>query len=111
MVDVSAKPVMLREAVASGEVRLQKATLMLIESQTIAKGNVLHTVILAIIFETILLLLASTPLITSATTATADKLGLLSGLVSGGTSQISAIDPGGDFLTVIFTALAHLFGG
>jgi cyclic pyranopterin phosphate synthase len=41
MVDVSAKPVMFREAVASGEVRLQKATLKLIESQTIAKGNVL----------------------------------------------------------------------
>jgi len=75
------------------------------------KGNVLHTVILAVIFETIMLLLASTPLITNATTATAENLGLLSGLVSGGTSQISAIDPGGDFLTVIFTALAHLFGG
>ncbi len=40
MVDVSAKPVMFREAVASGEVRLHKATLKLIESQTIAKGNV-----------------------------------------------------------------------
>jgi cyclic pyranopterin phosphate synthase len=40
MVDVSAKPVMFREAVASGEVRLQRATLRLIESQTIAKGNV-----------------------------------------------------------------------
>jgi cyclic pyranopterin monophosphate synthase len=40
MVDVSAKPVMFREAVAAGEVRLQKATLRLIESQTIAKGNV-----------------------------------------------------------------------
>ena len=34
MVDVSAKPVMLREAVASGEVRVQRATLRLIESQT-----------------------------------------------------------------------------
>ena len=40
MVDVSAKPVMFREAVASGEVRLQKATLRLIESQAMAKGNV-----------------------------------------------------------------------
>jgi cyclic pyranopterin phosphate synthase len=40
MVDVSAKPVMFREAVASGEVRLQRATLRLIESQAIAKGNV-----------------------------------------------------------------------
>ncbi len=40
MVDVSAKPVMVREVVASGEVRLQRATLRLIEAQTIAKGNV-----------------------------------------------------------------------
>jgi cyclic pyranopterin phosphate synthase len=47
MVDVSAKPVMLREAVASGEVRLQRATLRLIESQTIAKGNVLAAARLA----------------------------------------------------------------
>jgi cyclic pyranopterin monophosphate synthase len=41
MVDVSAKPVMLRHAVARGEIRLQKATLKLIHSQTVAKGNVL----------------------------------------------------------------------
>jgi cyclic pyranopterin phosphate synthase len=47
MVDVSAKPVMIREAVASGEVRLHKATLNLIESQTIAKGNVLAAARLA----------------------------------------------------------------
>ena len=47
MVDVSAKPVMFREALASGEVRLQKATLKLIESQTIAKGNVLAAARLA----------------------------------------------------------------
>jgi cyclic pyranopterin phosphate synthase len=47
MVDVSAKPVMFREAVASGEVRLHKATLKLIESQTIAKGNVLAAARLA----------------------------------------------------------------
>jgi cyclic pyranopterin phosphate synthase len=47
MVDVSAKPVMHREAVASGEIRLQKATLKLIESQTIAKGNVLGAARLA----------------------------------------------------------------
>jgi cyclic pyranopterin phosphate synthase len=40
MVDVSAKPVMFREAVASGEVRLQRATLRLIESQAMSKGNV-----------------------------------------------------------------------
>lgn len=43
MVDVSAKPVVLREATARGEIRLQKATLELIESQSIAKGNVLAT--------------------------------------------------------------------
>ena len=43
MVDVSAKPVQRREAVARGEIRLQKETLKLIESQTIAKGNVLAT--------------------------------------------------------------------
>ena len=43
MVDVSAKPVLLREAVASGEIRLQRATLDLIESNKVAKGNVLAT--------------------------------------------------------------------
>lgn len=43
MVDVSAKPVVLREANARGEIRLQKTTLELIESQSIAKGNVLAT--------------------------------------------------------------------
>jgi cyclic pyranopterin phosphate synthase len=43
MVDVSAKPVVLREAVARGEIRLQKATLKLIRSNAIAKGNVLAT--------------------------------------------------------------------
>jgi cyclic pyranopterin phosphate synthase len=47
MVDVSAKPVMLREAVARGEIRLQKATLKLIENHTIAKGNVLASARLA----------------------------------------------------------------
>jgi cyclic pyranopterin monophosphate synthase len=47
MVDVSGKPVMQREAIASGEIRLQKATLKLIESQTIAKGNVLGAARLA----------------------------------------------------------------
>jgi cyclic pyranopterin monophosphate synthase len=47
MVDVSAKPVMLREAVARGEIQLQKATLKLIETQTIAKGNVLASARLA----------------------------------------------------------------
>ena len=43
MVDVSAKPVVLREAVARGEIRLQRATLKLIASQAMAKGNVLAT--------------------------------------------------------------------
>ena len=47
MVDVSTKPIMSREAVARGEIRLQKATLRLIESQTIAKGNVLASARLA----------------------------------------------------------------
>src|SRR5438445_6353525 len=47
MVDVSGKPIMFREAVARGEIRLQKATVSLIESQTIAKGNVLAAARLA----------------------------------------------------------------
>ena len=47
MVDVSAKPVLHREAMAGGEIRLQRATLKLIESQTIAKGNVLGAARLA----------------------------------------------------------------
>jgi cyclic pyranopterin phosphate synthase len=47
MVDVSAKPVVHRQAVACGEIRLQKATLKLIQSEAIAKGNVLATARLA----------------------------------------------------------------
>ena len=47
MVDVSAKPIVLREAVACGEIRLQPDTLALIESNAIAKGNVLATARLA----------------------------------------------------------------
>ena len=47
MVDVSHKPVLFREAVAQGEIRLQKQTLKLIESQEIVKGNVLGTARLA----------------------------------------------------------------
>jgi len=47
MVDVSAKPVLLREALARGEIHLQKPTLDLIESEKIAKGNVLATARLA----------------------------------------------------------------
>ena len=47
MVDVTGKPVMVREAVARGEILLHRATLKLIESQTIAKGNVLAAARLA----------------------------------------------------------------
>jgi len=47
MVDVSSKPVMLREAVARGEIRLQKSTLRLIQSHSVAKGNVLASARLA----------------------------------------------------------------
>jgi cyclic pyranopterin monophosphate synthase len=43
MVDVSGKPVVLREAVARGEIHLQAATLDLVEANAIAKGNVLAT--------------------------------------------------------------------
>src|SRR5262245_8058268 len=43
MVDVSAKPAQLRQAIARAEIRLQSETLALIESQSIAKGNVLAT--------------------------------------------------------------------
>jgi len=43
MVDVSAKPIMLRQAVARGEIRLQRSTVKLIASHKIAKGNVLAT--------------------------------------------------------------------
>jgi cyclic pyranopterin phosphate synthase len=47
MVDVSAKPVQLREAVAAGEILLQRSTIELIERNEIAKGNVLATARLA----------------------------------------------------------------
>lgn len=47
MVDVSAKPLSLREAVASGRIELQPATLKLIASNRIAKGNVFATARLA----------------------------------------------------------------
>jgi cyclic pyranopterin monophosphate synthase len=47
MVDVSAKPVQLREAVARGEIHLRKETLALIEENQIAKGNVFATARLA----------------------------------------------------------------
>ncbi len=47
MVDVSAKPIMQREAVASGELRLQPDTLRLVEQHAMAKGNVLAAARLA----------------------------------------------------------------
>ena len=47
MVDVTHKPIVLREAVARGEIRLQRATLDLIDRNQIAKGNVLATARLA----------------------------------------------------------------
>ena len=47
MVDVSAKPLSHREAVASGEIHLQTETIQLIESDRIAKGNVLAAARLA----------------------------------------------------------------
>jgi len=47
MVDVSAKPILLREAVARGEIQLARATIKLIQGDRIAKGNVLATARLA----------------------------------------------------------------
>jgi cyclic pyranopterin phosphate synthase len=47
MVDVSAKPVVLRHAVARGEIRLAKSTLKLIQANRVAKGNVLAAARLA----------------------------------------------------------------
>jgi len=49
MVDVSAKPVSHREAIACGEIRLQPETIRLIQSDQIAKGNVLAAARLAAI--------------------------------------------------------------
>jgi cyclic pyranopterin phosphate synthase len=43
MVDVSAKPISARTAIASGSIRLRAETLALIESHQIGKGNVLST--------------------------------------------------------------------
>jgi len=43
MVDVSAKPVSLRTAVARGEIRMAKTTLRLVKSNQLTKGNVLAT--------------------------------------------------------------------
>jgi cyclic pyranopterin monophosphate synthase len=43
MVDVSAKPVQLREAVARGAIFLKPETLALIATNQMAKGDVMHT--------------------------------------------------------------------
>jgi len=43
MVDVSAKPLSARTAVATGKIRLQRETLDLISNEQIAKGNVFAT--------------------------------------------------------------------
>ncbi len=43
MVDVSSKSISLREAVATGEIRLKPATLRLVQASRITKGNVLAT--------------------------------------------------------------------
>jgi cyclic pyranopterin phosphate synthase len=43
MVDVSAKPVSVRRAIASGKIRLQPETIELINKNQIAKGDVLAT--------------------------------------------------------------------
>jgi len=43
MVDVSAKPLTARTAVATGKIRLQRKTLGLISNERIAKGNVFAT--------------------------------------------------------------------
>ena len=43
MVDVSAKPVQLREAIAEGEISVEPATIDLIQANKVAKGNVLAT--------------------------------------------------------------------
>jgi cyclic pyranopterin phosphate synthase len=47
MVDVSAKPVMKRQAIARAEILMQKSTLRRIKARTIAKGNVLAAAQLA----------------------------------------------------------------
>ena len=41
MVDVSSKPIVLREAVAQGEITLQRETIERIQKDQVAKGNVL----------------------------------------------------------------------
>jgi cyclic pyranopterin phosphate synthase len=47
MVDVSTKPVQLREAVARGSIQLKTSTVRLVKSNRVAKGDVLNTARLA----------------------------------------------------------------
>ncbi|MFT4688442.1 MAG: cyclic pyranopterin phosphate synthase [Limisphaerales bacterium] len=47
MVDVSAKPISKREAIARGSIRLRSETIDLIEANQVSKGNVLATAKLA----------------------------------------------------------------
>src|SRR4051812_26487132 len=49
MVDVSAKPLSLRTAIATGSISLQKETVRMIQKNAIAKGNVLATARIAAI--------------------------------------------------------------
>ncbi len=49
MVDISQKPQSVREAIASGKIKLARETLALIEQNHIAKGNVLATARIAAI--------------------------------------------------------------
>jgi PTS system galactitol-specific IIC component len=74
------------------------------------RGNVLHTVILALVFQIVFMYGASFAFVSQAYTATADKLGLLSGLVEAG-QQITAPDPGGGFLGLLMVWLGKLIGG
>jgi PTS system galactitol-specific IIC component len=72
------------------------------------KGNVFHTVLLALLFIIPMMFLASTPTIAEAYTATADKLGLMAEVVGSG-GQITAPDPGGEPIVWVLTNLTSLF--
>ncbi len=72
------------------------------------KGNVFHTVLLALLFLIPMMYLASTPIIPEAFTATASKLGLMADVVGKG-GLITAPDPGGEPITWIFVNLSKLF--
>ncbi|RPI32040.1 MAG: hypothetical protein EHM70_09965 [Chloroflexota bacterium] len=72
------------------------------------KGNVFHTVLLALAFVIPMMYLASTPTIAEAFTATASKLGVMADVVGSG-GMITAPDPGGEPITWIFVNLSKLF--